>query len=125
MTVTPDSTQATPETADPGATTTERFLAFHQANPHVYTTLLRLAREWRHRGKSKCGISLLYSRVRWELSLELATADAFEMNDHYQAFYARALMHFNPELAGLFDLRRAPEADTWIGAYAAFTASAA
>lgn len=119
------STESAAPGRDDAPSMTERFLDFHRANPHVYLTLLRLAREWRTAGKGKCGIALLYNRARWELSLQLATDEAFEMNDHFQAFYARALMHFTPELVGLFDLRRAPEADAWIASYASFPAAAA
>jgi hypothetical protein len=37
-----------------------------------------------------------------------------ELNNNHKAFYARALMHFEKDLVGIFDLRRAPEADAWI-----------
>lgn len=96
---------------------TERFLAFNKANPTVWGTLRDLAREWVASGKSKCGISLLYGTCRWRLSLEIVGAEQFELNDHFQAYYSRALMHFEPDLAGLFDLRRAPAADAWIAQY--------
>lgn len=99
---------------DPDLTLTERFLAFHATNPQVYVILRRLAREWLTRGKGKCGIALLYNRCRWELTMAIEGEDVFELNDHYQAFYSRALMFFETELAGMFDTRRAPEADRWI-----------
>lgn len=96
------------------ATTTDLFLEFHAANPHVYLALRDLAREWRREGKAKCGMGLLYNTARWRLSLRTEGEGMFELNDHYQAFYARALMRFEPDLAGLFNLRAAPEADRWI-----------
>lgn len=96
---------------------TEEFLEFHRTNPQVWDALVKLAREWRRAGKSRCGIALLYNKVRWQLSLEIAGDGTFELNDHYQAFYARALMHFRPELDGMFELRRAAEADAWIAQY--------
>lgn len=98
-------------------TLTEDFLTFTAANPHVWFALRDLALEWRRMGKTKCGISLLFGRARWELSMRTDTADAFELNDHFQAFYARALMRFEPELAGMFNLRSAPEADAWIATF--------
>lgn len=100
-------------------TLTERFLTFHRVNPQVYVVLKRLAREWLKAGKGKCGIALLYNRCRWELTMAIEGEDVFELNDHYQAFYSRALMFFEPELAGLFDIRRAPEADRWIESHRA------
>ena len=71
------STQTDDSGRDDAPSMTERFLGYHDVNPHVYTTLLRLAREWRQSGKGKCGIALLYNRARWELSLQLATDEAF------------------------------------------------
>lgn len=96
---------------------TEAFLAFHEANPHVYTALRDLARDWLREGKTKCSITLLYNVARWRLSLRTEGEGMFELNDHYQAFYARALMRFEPGMKGLFDTRRAPEADTWIASF--------
>lgn len=113
MSVTQQSTPVAPHGDTDEPTMTERFLQFHRQNPRVYRTLRRLAHEWRAAGKGKCGISLLYSRCRWELSMEIEGENAFELNDHFQAYYARGLM-LEPPLTGLFDLRRAPEADVWI-----------
>lgn len=95
-------------------TWTEKFLAFHAANPHVYLALRDLARDWVRQGKTKCGMGLLYNVARWKMSLRTEGEDLFELNDAYQAFYARALMFFEPDLAGLFNLRKAPEADEWV-----------
>lgn len=90
------------------------FLEFHANNGHVYLALRQLARDWLAEGKTKCSITLLYNVARWRLSLRTEGDGMFELNDHHQAFYARALMHFEPELAGMFNLRTAPEADAWI-----------
>lgn len=109
-----DSTEPGQDDAPDGKLSwTEKFLAFHQGNPHVYLALRDLAREWVGEGKVKCGMGLLYNTARWRLSLKTHDEGMFELNDAYQAFYSRALMHFEPELAGLFNLRQAPEADAW------------
>jgi len=103
--------------ADPDpepASMLDDFLAFHAANPHVYIALRDLAREWLQEGKTKCGIALLYNVARWRLSLRTEGEGLFELNDHYQAFYARALMYFEGDLDGMFNTRQAPEADAWI-----------
>ena len=109
----------------PGPTLTEAFLDFHARNPQVYLTLRTLAREWRRAGKGKCGARMLWETLRWKLSLQIEGDDVFLLNDHAIAFYARALMRFEPDLAGMFDLRRAPEADAWIAQYQRGTAVAA
>jgi hypothetical protein len=93
-----------------GNTNTAAFLAFHAANPQVYRALLQLAREWKSEGKSRGSIALFYNVVRWRMSL--AGDDLLELNDHHQAYYARALMICNPELSGMFALRSS-DADDW------------
>lgn len=101
----------------PKRTRTEAFLEFHAANPEVWTTLVRMARDWLAAGKGRCSIDLLVSYIRWETTMQMVGTDQFELNDHHSTFYARALMHFHPELDGMFELRSSPEADAWIEQY--------
>lgn len=92
-----------------------KFETFHAANPIVFDALVREARRWRAEGREKLGIALLIGRVRWVLTIETSsTGDGFRINDHYAAFYARLLMLRCPDLDGLFELRRAYDADEWI-----------
>lgn len=94
-------------------TTTQRFEAFHRANPFVYRTLVQLAREWVNRtGQRKLAIKTLYEVARWNLILETSDAE-FKLNNSYTAFFARLIMAQEPDLAGMFDLR-VSEADLWI-----------
>lgn len=96
-----------------GDSIAERFEIFHRDNPQVYDTLLRLAREWtRQTGGRKLGISALFERARWDLALATSDPD-FKLNNSYRAYYARLLMHENPDLRGLFDLR-VSAADDWL-----------
>lgn len=98
-------------------TVSEKFEEFHRANPSVYTTLLRLAREWiNSTGQHKLGIKTLYERARWELIRDTGDPD-FKLNNNFTAYYARLLMAQHPELDGMFDLR-ASAADEWIQRYA-------
>jgi len=90
-----------------------RFEQFHQDNPHVYTILVRLAREWiRRTGRHKVGIAILWERMRWELAVE-TSEEAPALNNDYKAFFARLMMRDEPDLAELFDLRRSV-ADEWL-----------
>lgn len=83
-----------------------RFERFHRDNPRVYVELVRAARLYREQtGNAKCGMSLLIGRVRWVLALE-TQGDAFRLNNNYGPFYARMVMAQEPDLAGMFDLRR-------------------
>ncbi|WP_301119671.1 hypothetical protein [Mycolicibacterium fortuitum] len=99
-----------------GITTAERFEQFHDENPIVYVTLVRLAREWvRRTGRHKLGIKTLYERARWEIALATNDPD-YKLNNNFTAFYARLIMARCEDLADMFDLRTS-EADAWINTY--------
>lgn len=82
-----------------------QFAEFNQANPHVYWTLLRLAREARARGRTKVGIKMLYEVCRWEMTLQTSGDEEYKLNNNFTSRYARLLMQHNPELAGFFEIR--------------------
>lgn len=82
-----------------------RFAEYDAANPHIYTALRRFALEAKHAGRPRIGIKMLYERVRWYTTIE-ARNDSFKLNNNWHAYYARKLMHDEPELAGFFELRR-------------------
>ncbi len=98
---------------DTELTTAERFEAFNLANPHVLDTMTALGRQWRarHGPDAKIGISALYERARWEISFFTKDPD-FKLNNDFRAYYARLIMLREPDLAGLFELRKS-EADEW------------
>lgn len=85
----------------------ERFIEFHHDNPRVYDELVRAARLYkRQTGRGKCGMSLLFGRVRWVLAMETDSADGFRLNNNYASFYSRLIMAQEPDLEGMFDTRR-------------------
>jgi hypothetical protein len=87
-------------------TTADRFDAFHQDNPHVYAALVRLAREWVARtGRRQLGMKALFERARWDLVIETSDPD-FVLNNDYTAYYSRLIMAREPDLDGIFALRR-------------------
>ena len=99
-----------------GITTAERFESFHDENPIVYVTLVRLAREWvRRTGRHKLGIGALTERARWEIAMSTNAPD-YKINNSFRAYYARLIMARCSDLADMFDLR-ASEADDWINTY--------
>lgn len=89
------------------------FLAFHQANPHVYRTLAALAREWLTRKKARAdqtgmlhmGVGMLWERMRWEVSFQAHDRAEFKCNNSYRSRFARLLMEQEPDLAGVFEIR--------------------
>jgi hypothetical protein len=81
------------------------FWQFHRANPEVYKTLADLAFQWKEIGGKRIGINALFERLRWEIAIS-TNEDDFKLNNNHRAFYARMLMENEPELAGLFALRK-------------------
>lgn len=98
--------------AEAGLTIAERFARFDQANPRVYSTLVRLAREWvAQTGRRKVGIATLYETARWHIAIATSDPD-YKLNNNFRSFYARKIMREERDLHGLFDLRRSA-ADEW------------
>src|SRR5690242_15881723 len=55
----------------------ERFDRFHRSNPHVYATLVRLARQYRDRVGTTPGIGMLWEVMRWTVAMETRTDGEF------------------------------------------------
>lgn len=114
MTISPDSPFFVSKTdagqlivAHEGEETLEdNFDRFHQDNPHVYDTLVRLAKEWKSKHPAKkCGISLLFEVARWEIALQ-TKGEPVKLNNNYRAFYARMIMNREPGMSEFFNIRR-------------------
>ena len=87
--------------------TGERFLRFHAKHPQVYVLLVRFAREWQYAGHRKCGIKMLWERVRWEIGIEglPESVDDWKLNNNYHSRYARLIMRQERGLEGFFETR--------------------
>lgn len=81
----------------------ERFERFHDENPQVYATLVKLARGYAARGERR-GIKHLWEVARYMRWLE-TDGDPFKLNNDFTSRYARKIMAREPDLAGFFDLR--------------------
>ena len=85
----------------------EQFEAFHEANPHVYAALVRLARGLVARGRSHVGIGQLFEVLRWSYSMTTVDPSAdLKLNNNYRSRYARLIESSEPDLDGLFEKRR-------------------
>jgi hypothetical protein len=91
------------------------FWEFHAANPHVYDRLVHLTRQLADRGRRKIGIGMLFEVLRWHHLSTVGDADGFKLNNNYRALYARLIMHHEPDLDGIFELRRLHGADEPFG----------
>ena len=86
-----------------------KFWEFHMARPEVFRILVGLARQWRERRgpEAVCGIGALYERARWEMGLRsLPDTPPPKLSNNHRAYYARLIMDRNPDLAGMFRLKR-------------------
>ena len=87
------------------------FREFHEANPHVYDELRRLALDLKSRGRNQYGIMSLMNVVRWHRAMATTRdADDFKVNNNFAPYYARLLIRQEKKLAGFFVLRHS-EAD--------------
>lgn len=80
------------------------FLAFHQANPHVFATLRTLAFQAVNAGAERLGMKALYEVARWQLKLDTSTSTP-KLNNVWTPYYARLLMQEVPALDGVFETR--------------------
>ena len=62
-------------------TTEQRFWEFHEANPHVYLELVRLARRAKDHGKKRIGVKMIWEVMRWNLTIETHGDPEFKLNN--------------------------------------------
>ncbi len=85
----------------------QKFWQFHDTHPEVYWYLLDFANEWKRQSPDRqCGIKMLFERVRWELTINYHHNSEVKLNNNHAPFYARLLMRNNPNLDGLFKIRK-------------------
>ena len=83
---------------------TNKFLAYHQENPHIWEMFERFALQAIKSGQTRLSADLIIQRLRWETMLS-AIKDNYKINDHYSADYARLFMEKHPQYNGFFALR--------------------
>lgn len=86
-----------------GATTEQRFAAFHALNPHVLDALVRLCLDVWQRGRKRWSINGAFEVLRWS-SLR-TQGDDFRLNNNFRAYYARLIPAVEPRLDGFFAVR--------------------
>jgi hypothetical protein len=102
----PKAATAPPEQPDDGDDDPEaKFNNFHAKNPAVYENMVKMAKDLKEHGHSKIGFQMLIEVIRWRSMLQTTDLD-FKINNNYGARYARLIMSENPDLDGIFELRR-------------------
>ena len=88
----------------------DRFIKFHEENPHVYKKLLNLAHIAKAAGRNKISMKLLFEKLRWDYIIDTKRPEGeFRLNNNFTSYYARMIMRRNPDLAGMFELRNQNE----------------
>lgn len=82
----------------------KEFDNFHFNNPHVYTEIVRLARQVKKRGHKRYGIKAIFEVIRFHSIME-TRGDPFKINNNYAPYYSRMVMNENKDLEGFFQLR--------------------
>ena len=82
-----------------------RFLRFHNNNPHVYSNLVVLARQFREkRSDAMIGIQMLFEVLRWNYWLNTDSEEQFKFPNAFAAGYSRLIMKNESDLQGIFKL---------------------
>jgi hypothetical protein len=100
----------------------KQFEAFHRANPHLLEIITHVALDLLLMGRRKCGIKLIWERVRWLYMIKTTRAEGYEgdgvvyhMANAHHPYYARLAMMMEPRLAGFFRLssQKVPYEPDW------------
>lgn len=83
-----------------------KFLKFHEENPDIYDSLVRLARQAKKSGHRKIGIGMLWEVMRWEHILQSKDSDGYKLNNSLRSRYARTIMEKEKDLEGFFETRK-------------------
>lgn len=93
-------------------TVKDRFLAFHAANPQVYSLYKRFAYEALTAGATRISSKLIINRIRWETAItttgagwHVAASKKFLVDDRFTPWYARLLIEDFPKLASRLEFR--------------------
>lgn len=82
------------------------FKRYHTANPHVYDRLEAAALRWADTNPNRVGIARLTENLRYSpLEIREPPHAPFKVNNNHRALYARLLIHRNPRLASVIELR--------------------
>lgn len=82
----------------------QKFLKYHQDNPHVWAAFERFALQAADSGRKRIGTAMIYERMRWYSMIE-ATGDIYKINNNYKADYARLFNEKYPHLHDMFPTR--------------------
>lgn len=91
----------------PNNETDRKFQEFHKKNPEVYKHFVRITREAHNKGKKTLSIWLVANVVRWYVNMNTEDPNSeFKISNDYLSRYARLIMRQEPDLDGIFKIKR-------------------
>lgn len=86
----------------------ERFATFHAANPHVFESLIRLARARLARGDTRIGCKALIEELRCYLATTGSEAggERYRLDNSLVSRYADLLAETDPRIAAAIERRK-------------------
>jgi ribosomal protein S27AE len=102
------------KTTSVAATGHLKFEKFHEENPNIYARVYREAVELVDMGYRHLSVQMLIESARlYEMKRELKEGE-YKISNNHAAYYARLFMAERPDLAGIFSIEYAPNANWWI-----------
>jgi hypothetical protein len=89
------------------------FYRFDKPHPEVLDFLVAEIRARLDRGYAAFSYSSLWQYARWKLELEKGPGDTYQMNDHAETFYARAITILHPDFNGRCEFRKSKADDAF------------
>lgn len=84
----------------------QRFMAFHEANPHVFELIERMAQRKIAEGRTRLGVGYLCEQLRDDVSTVTNDAHSrFKVNNDYRALYADLLVEKHPKWDSIIERR--------------------
>lgn len=91
----------------------ERFVRFHEENPHIYRLFKRFTFEAIRAGHKKLSAWLIINRIRWETDVvtkggeyDPERGSYYKIANGYVALYARMFQKDHPKHHEIFNLRK-------------------
>ena len=81
-----------------------RFEKFHERNPHIYSNLCSLARQWKEADNEVVGIGMLFEVLRWDNGIK-TTGEKYKLSNDFRSRYSRLIHEQEEDLRDLFRLR--------------------
>jgi hypothetical protein len=87
-----------------GQTLAEKFVAFHAANPWVFTALEQMVADDLNLGQTVGGIRMYWEVLRWRYNRR-TVGSVFKVDNNLTSHYVRALVEAHPEWSTYFKQR--------------------